>query len=171
MAESLEYYRRGTSLLWLPAGGGGDYDFTPTDLGSGKGWLGEFADLGAQSSAGTPSRWTLRAFGKPGGTRTAGDQLHVYFGQGDGSHYDYDSGTGDVAITSLLKLANFTRVGELKTNQTASAVSVSKVWTIELFERYFAPALWNPLTNAWSSTSSDYGFILTQVPAAQQPEA
>jgi hypothetical protein len=153
------YQHDETAITW--ASSGGTETFTPTSLASNAGRQGAHHDFGT-SARSRLFRW--RAFIKPGGTRVVNQAAcRVYLKTGDGTHFDNDDGTGDIALSSSDKLVNVELLGTILVDENA-AVEMSRGGFIEIAERYVAPIFYNGSANALSSTAADFGFVLTPVP-------
>ena len=158
MANKIKLYPE-TAITWLASGG--TYAFTPTSLATVSGRQGAYGDLG---SAARPRRYRWRAWLKPGGTRVVGEVVRVYLATGDdGTVYDNDDGTGDIAMSSVDKLRNVAQIGQVLIDENA-AVTMSASGEIEISARYVAPIFYNATANTLSTTAGDYGFALFPVP-------
>jgi hypothetical protein len=91
----------------------------------------------------------------------------VYLTTGDGTVYDNDDGTGDIAVSSIDKLRNIFQIGTIAIDENA-AVTMSKAGVVSISARYAAPIFWNATANSLSSTAGDFGFSLTPVPSEVQ---
>ena len=152
------YQLQETAITWLASGG--TYAFTPTSLGSAAGRQGAYGDLGTTSRG----RWfAYRAWLKPGGTRVVGEYIEVCLTTGDGTRYDNDDGTGDIAVSSVDKLRNLRRLRPIIVDENA-AVEMGSSGYVFIEQRYVAPVFWNRSANTLSSTAGDFGFSLTPIP-------
>lgn len=141
-----------TAITWRSTGG--TELLTGTSLASGSGRQGAYHDFGTAALA---RRGKLRVFLKPGATRVVGELIGIYWLSGDGTHYDNDDGTGDIAVSSIDKLRNPTFLGYIEIDENA-AVDMSIVIPDFLVpERYGAPLLWNYTANSLSATATDFG--------------
>lgn len=166
MAESLGYmHQTGSAITW--AASGATESWTPTSLASAAGRQGAYHDMG---TAARSRRFHWRCWLKPGATRVTDEVVRVYLLTGDGTHYDNDDGTGDIAVSALLKLRNCHQLDVILIDENA-AVEMSASGTVEIDARYVAPAIWNSTSNSLSATAGDFGFSLTPVPDAIQAEA
>ncbi len=148
----------GTLRTWRASGG--THAFTPTSLAAAAGRQGEYADLGAGPRS-RMFRW--EAFLKPGGTRVVGEIIRVYLALGNGTQYNNDDGTGDIAVSSIDKLRNIQQIGAIVIDENA-AVEMTAWGFIEVAHRHCAPIFWNATANTLSATAADYGFNMTPVP-------
>lgn len=146
-----------TPITWLASGGSAV--FTPTSLASAAGRQGAYYDLG---DAARPRRFRWRAWLKPGATRVVGEVVEVYLLTGDGTRYDNDDGTGDIAVSSKDKLRNVDPLGVIEIDENA-AVEMGRGGFVETGDRWVAPVLWNATANALSVTAADFGFELVPV--------
>lgn len=148
-----------TAITWLASGG--NNTFTPTSLASSAGRQGAYDDLGTSARS---RRYRWRAWLKPGATRVVGEEVRVYLVTGDdGTVYDNDDGTGDIALSSINKLLNVSRIGQVVIDENA-AVTMSASGEIEISARYVAPIFYNATANSLSTTAGDFGFMLVPVP-------
>lgn len=147
-----------TAITWLSTGGSAA--FTPTSLGTVAGRQGAYYDLG---TAARPRRFSWRAWLKPGATRVVGEIVEIYLLAGDGTHYDNDDGTGDIAVSARDKLRNAgPPIGTVEIDENA-AVDMGASGIVEIGARYVAPVFWNATANTLSGTTTDYGFALTPI--------
>ena len=148
-----------TAITWLASGG--TNAFTPTSLATVSGRQGAYDDLGTSAH---PRRYRWRAWLKPGATRVVGEVVRVYLVTGDdGTVYDNDDGTGDIALSSVNKLLNASMIGQVVIDENA-AVTMSASGEVEISARYVAPIFYNQTANTLSSTAGDFGFMLVPVP-------
>lgn len=162
MATSKVYQVIETAITYLNSGGSAA--FTPTSLASGAGRQSAYYDRGTAAAA---RKFNLRVWFKPGGTRVIGEQVDVYILTGDGTHYDNDDGTGDIAVSALDKLRNPTWIGSVDIDENA-AVEMGANWDIEVTGRYIAVVFWNRTANTLSTTAGDYGAELIPIPDESQ---
>lgn len=165
MAESKIYVHQETTITWKSTGG--TNLFTPTSLAASAGRQGAYHDLG---TAARPRRFRWRAYLKPGATRVVGEFVRVYLLTGNGTVYDNDDGTGDIAVSAFDKLRNVAQIGQLVIDENA-AVIMSVAGDVEIGAQYCAPAFWNSSANSLSATAADFGFELIPVPDAVQASA
>src|ERR1043165_3027032 len=104
------YMHEETAVTWKSSGG--TELMTPTSLASGAGRQGALHDFGTGARS---RRGVLRVWFKPGATRVVGQLVRIYIAGGDGTHYDNDDGTGDIAVSSIDKLRNLNPVGPVST--------------------------------------------------------
>lgn len=152
------YQKDETAITWLASGG--TAAFTPTSLATVSGRQGAYVDLGTSARS---RLFAWRAWLKPGGTRVVNEIVYIYVTTGDGTHYDNDDGTGDIALSSVNKLLNCRCIGKITIDENA-AVEMGASGLIELPARYVAPIFYNATANTLSSTAADFGFSLTPVP-------
>lgn len=151
------YQNPEAAITWRSSGG--TYAMTCTSLGAAAGRQGA-----EHNFAGARSRWfEWRAFLKPGGTRVVGEAVHIYLKRGDGTHYDNDDGTGDIAVSALDKLRNCQYLGTILIDENA-AVEMSIGGLVEIVADRALPIFWNATANALSATAGDFGFDLTPAP-------
>lgn len=149
------------AITWRDAGSGGTYTFTPTTLGSLSGRQGAYGDLG---SAARPRSYDWVAWCKPGSTRVVNEIVRVYLSVSyDNTIFSNDDGTGDIALSSVNKLLNVDRIGEIVIDENA-AVTMAGHGSLWIAARYVAPIFYNQTANSLSSTASDYGFALWPTP-------
>ena len=147
-----------TAITWRDTGG--TELLTATSLGAAAGRQGALHDFGTTSRS-RRGRW--RAYLKPGATRVVGEVIRVYWKTGDGTHYDNDDGTGDIAVSAEDKLRNVAQIGAIIIDENA-AVDMSAGGEFEFSDRYGGPILWNATANALSATAADFGFDWQPVP-------
>jgi hypothetical protein len=152
------YQHDETAITWLASGG--THAFTPTSLGSGAGRQGAYRDFGTSARS---RLFAWRAWIKPGGTRVVGEIVRVYLATGDGTIYDNDDGTGDIAVSSVDKLRNLQQIGSIVIDENA-AVTMAASGVVEIGARHAAPVFWNGTNNTLSSTAADFGFSLVPIP-------
>lgn len=140
---------------------GGDATFTPTSLATAAGRQSAYYDLGTTTARARRFLW--RAWLKPGGTRVVGEVVEVYLSRGDGTHYDNDDGTTDIAVSARDKLRNVLPLGAIQIDENA-AVEMGAAGTIEIWDRYVAVIFWNATANTLSATAGDFGVSLTPIP-------
>lgn len=155
---NLVYQLQQTQVTWLASGG--TYAFTPTSLGAAAGRQGAYGDF---TTGAVGRRFQWRAWLKPGATRVAGQIVRVYLTTGDGTHYDNDDGTGDIAVSSIDKLNNVLQIGTIQIDENA-AVEMGTWGIVTMLQRYAAPVFWNATANSLSGTAADFGFYMMPVP-------
>lgn len=147
-----------TLITWRASGG--TNAFTPTSLAATAGRQGAYHNLGTAVRS-RLFRW--EAFLKPGGTRVVGEVIRVYLALGNGTQYNNDDGTGDIALSSVDKLRNVQQIGAIVIDENA-AVEMTAWGIVEIAHQYCAPIFYNGSANALSSTAADFGFNLTPIP-------
>jgi len=157
------YQHDETAILWQSA----SYDHaffitgTPGALGPAAGRQGAVRDFG---TAARPRRFVWRARITPTTTCVVGQMVTVYWKTGDGTTYDNNDGTTDLAVTALDKLRNCMILGAIQIDKLNAADVMSASGEVELSSRYGMPIFWNGTANALSGTMTTYGFSLTPVP-------
>lgn len=152
------YVRQETALVWKASGG--DELLTPTSLAASAGRQGAYRNLGTAARA---REYTWRAWIKPGATRVVGEIVGVFLATSDGTIYDNDDGTGDIAVSSVDKLRNLRQIGAIVIDENA-AVTMAASGTIWIDAQHAAPVIWNYTANSLSATAGDFGFELIPVP-------
>lgn len=155
---NLIYVLQGTTITWRASGG--TNVFTPTSLATVAGRQGAYHDLGTSARA---LRYAWRAFLKPGATRVVGQDIRIYLTTSDGTHYDNDDGTGDIALSSSDKLRNVAQIGTITIDENAAVEMVASGF-VEIPHRWCAPIFYNASANSLSATAADFGFDLTPMP-------
>jgi hypothetical protein len=158
MPNKIYLHEEAGTITWDSAGT--TESFTPTSLATVSGRQGAYHDFGT-SARSRLYRW--RAWLKPGATRVVGQQVQIYWTTGDGTHYDNDDGTGDIALSAADKLRNLQQIGTVVIDENA-AVDMGSSGVIEVETRYGAPVFYNATANSLSATATDYGFKLTPIP-------
>src|SRR5574338_65601 len=145
------YQHDETAVTWLASGG--TETFTATSLAASAGRQGAYHDFGTAARA---RLFAWRAWLKPGATRVVGEIVRVYLTTGDGTIYDNDDGTTDIAVSSVDKLRNVQQIGAIVIDENA-AVTMAASGVIEIGARYAAPVFWNATANSLSATAGDFG--------------
>lgn len=153
------YFAEETSQSWRNTGG--DELLTLTSLAAGAGRQGALHDFGA---AVRTARYRFRLFIKMNTTPVVGEIVRLYWKTGDGTHYDNDDGTGDIALSDEDKLVNLTEIGTLIIDEAATGVEFSISGEFEHYQRYGGPVVFNDTADALSSTAADHGFDLIPIP-------
>lgn len=162
MATSKIYMVEESTITWKSSGG--TELFTPTSLATLSGRQGAYHDFGTSARA---QKYKGRFWFKPGGTRVVGEAVLLYGATGDGTHYDNDDGTGDIALSAADKLRNLQPISGAQIDENA-AVEMGNHFEIIISERYWAPVLYNATANTLSSTAGDFGVSLTPIPDQSQ---
>lgn len=157
MATNLIYFKPETTITWRNTGG--TELFTPTSLASGAGRQGAHHTFSGSRS----HRYRWRAWLKPGATRVVDEAIRIYFKTGDGTRFDNDDGTGDIAVSAENKLKNVTQIGTIIIDENA-AVEMGTGGEFNFSDSRGAPIFWNATANALSTTAADFGFDLEPIP-------
>jgi hypothetical protein len=165
MAESKVLQHDGAIITWKASAG--TELLTLTSLATLAGRQGGYHDFGTAARA---RRFAWRAKIVPGATRVVGEVVRIYFTTGDGTVYDNDDGTGDIAVSSIDKLRNVLQIGAIIIDENA-AVPMGASGEFEMSARWGAPIVWNASANSLSATAGDFLFELTEVPDAVQAQA
>lgn len=164
MAESKVYVHEETPVTWGPTGDSPTELMTSGALAAGAGRQGALHDFGTTARS---RRGVLRVWFTPGATRVVGEPVRVYWKTGDGTQYDNDDGTGDIAVSSINKLRNLDQVMTLQIDED-SAVVMGTSEEFEFSDRYGGPVVWNATANA---LAADVRAKWIPVPPAIQAEA
>lgn len=150
-----------TSITWTDTTG--DLAMTLNNLAAGAGRQGAQKDLGA----GTTARafwYHWRCIVQQDTAGVVGEQIRVYLKTGNGTYYDNDDGTGDIAVSAEDKLRNLRLIGVLTVDEAAADVNISRNDLLYLPERYVMPVIWNASADNLQATNNINQFILTPMP-------
>jgi hypothetical protein len=115
---------------------------TLQNLAAGAGRQGAVKDLGAGATA-RANRFLLRVSVEWETAPAVGEYVQVWLKTGDGTDYDNDDGTGDIALSSTDKLLNCKFVGHVMADEAAADIPSSASWVVTIDERYVMPILVN----------------------------
>ena len=164
MANKL-YLAEETSTIW-GSEVGDDLAMTTESLADGSGRQGAQLDLGVAPRA---DRHNARHFGQCVATATLGGLLEWYRKTGDGTHYDNDDGTGDIAVSADDKLRNLLPLPPSIVDEAAANIEYGRGnIEIKLLDRYVMPVLQNESGAATTADDSETKFILTPMPPELQ---
>lgn len=160
---NLIYVNEAAAITFINTGGSAV--FAPTSLASGAGRQGAHYDFGV----GARSReFAWRAYCQMATTPVLAEIIDVYLKYSDGTHHDNDDGTGDIAVSAEDKLRNLHWIGKIVIDEASATPEFSASGSVIMEHRYVAPVFWNRTADAFSSTASEHGFILTPVPSEIQ---
>ncbi len=150
-----------TSITWTDTTG--DLVMTLNNLAAGAGRQGAVKDLGAGGTARSRHyRW--RCIVQQDTAGVVGEIIRVYLKFGDGTYYDNDDGTGDIAVSAEDKLNNLTLIGILRVDEAVADVNISKSGSVLISSRYVMPVIWNETADNLQATNDINKFILTPDP-------
>lgn len=149
------YTKAGTSVQWTDSTG--DLAMTLQNLAAGAGRQGAQKDWGVLTTA----RETLYHFRLLVQFETApvvGEQVELYWKSGDGTDYDNDDGTGDIALSSTDKLKNLNLLGILIVDEAAADVDMSIQGYFRDLNQYGMPVVYNNTADNLQNTAN-VGFV------------
>lgn len=91
-------------------------------------------------------------------------QVEVYFKTGDGTHYDNDDGTGDIAVSNINKLKNLELIGVITVDEALLDIEMSISGEIEISSLRGMPVMWVAGDDNLRADANTSGFQLTPVP-------
>lgn len=154
------YQKAATAITWKDSGG--DLAFTLQNLAAGSGRQGAIKDWGALSSA-RPTRYHFRLKVSLESAGTLGERIELYWKSGDGTNYDNDDGTGDIALSATDKLKNLLLIGVMYTDEAAQDIPMSIQGYFDDFNRYGQPVLYNATTDNLQNTANDAYVVVTPI--------
>jgi hypothetical protein len=165
MATSKAYKIDETSTVWTDSTG--DLAMTLQNLAFGAGRQGAVLDLGVGSTA-RANRFNVRVSVEWETAPVVGEVCEVYIKRGDGTDYDNDDGTGDIALSHTDKLQNCLFVGVVAADEAAADIPTSGSWVVEIDERYVMPILVNKSAgDNLQNTANVSTVTLTPMPQGQ----
>ena len=150
-----------TSITWTDSSG--DLAMTLNNLAAGAGRQGAVKDLGAGGTART-RRYRWRAIVQQDTAGVVDETIEIWLKTGDGTYYDNDDGTGDIAVSAYDKLNNCKLLGMLTVDEAVADVNISKSGYVYIGERYVMPIMWNASADNLQATDNVNKFILTPEP-------
>lgn len=157
-----QYFLHETSTTWTDTTG--DLALTFNNLAAATGMRqGATKDLGAVTTA-RSLRFYWSCYVEFAIAATVGDVVEIYGKTGDGTVYDNDDGTGDIAVSSTDKLKNLTVLGRIVVDQAATSVKMRARGSILLPDRHFMPVVVNLADQALVATNNVSKFILSPTP-------
>jgi len=163
MATSKAYYLPETKSTFLASAG--TVVHTLTSLGTLAGRQSAQLDFGSGAVA-FMFRW--RAWVKFATAPVVGEVIDYYIKTSDGTHLDNDDGTGDAAVSDIDKLKNLRYIGSITVDEASNTPEFSASGTVAIFEQIVQIVAWNATADALSSTASDMGFYLEEIPMQGQ---
>lgn len=121
MANAI-YQKAGTAVQWTDTTG--DLAMTLNNLAAGAGRQGAVKSWGALSTA-RPTSYHFRLLVQFETTPVVSETVELYWKSGDGTDYDNDDGTGDIALSATNKLKNLKLLGVLQVDEAAADVDMS----------------------------------------------
>lgn len=149
------YQKAGTAVRWTDTTG--DLAITLNNLAAGAGRQGAQKDWGALSTA-RPTRYRFRLNVRFATTPVLGEGVQLFWKSGDGTIYDNDDGTGDVALSATNKSVNLKWIGTLIVDEAATGVDMSISGEFESLERYGMPVVFNNTADNLVA-SNDVSFV------------
>ena len=156
---NLIYQLDQTPITWLNTGG--DLAMDLKNLATGTGRQGATKDFGASAR---PSKFIWRFWCQFATNPVADEVIGIYKKTGDGTHYDNDDGTGDIAISGVAKLKNTPLIKSIFVDEQTTAAIIGASGLITIRERYFIPIILNSTADNFVDTNALSGFSLTPVP-------
>lgn len=153
--------KAGTPVVWQDSGG--DLAMTLQNLAFGAGRQGAVKDWGALSTArATKYHWRfVCSFETP---PALGEIVSIFWKGGDGTNYDNDDGTGDIALSSSDKLRNATYLGQVIVDEAAQDIKISVSGVFENFDRYGQPVIINlSAGDNLQNIANDASFTVTPI--------
>ncbi len=168
MAVSNVYKVDETSTIW-GSEVGDDLALTSESVADGAGRQGAQLDLGAGGTARSP-QFFGRLYGQAVATPTLKELLELHMKGGDGTHYDNDDGTGDIAVSAEDKLANLNYLPQCSpaVDQAAANIEFSRGGVFFHYERYMLPAMFNNMGSATTADAAETKFVVTPMPMQAQ---
>jgi len=154
-------------VTWLDTGG--SELLTLTSLGAGAGRQGALHDFGVMTTARSQD-FIWRFFMQFATIPVVDEIIEIYWKSSDGTHPDNDDGTGDIPLSNIDKLKNLLYLGSLTVDEASLTpeFAIGSGTVVQLPHRFGAPVIFNATQDAFSSTASEHGFLLTPVPLQAQ---
>jgi hypothetical protein len=150
----------GTEVEWTDTTG--NLAMLLNNLAAGAGRQGAVKDF---TTADKANRYKWRAYCQFATTPVLGEVVEIYLKTGDGTHYDNDDGTGDIAVSDEEKLRNLIFLGTIIVDQLATGVIFSASGIIEnLDAKEIMPVFFNQTADNLVATNNLNGFKLTPLP-------
>lgn len=148
---------------------GDDHALTSESVSDGAGRWGAQWDRGAGGTART-NRFFGRLWTQAVATPTLKELLELHKASGDGTHYDHDDGTGDIAMSAEDKLANAKYLSQCSpvVDQAAANIEFSRGDIFFHDERYMQPGIFNNMGSATTADAAETKFIVTPMPLEAQ---
>lgn len=140
MATNAVYQKAGTAVKWTDTTG--DLAMTLNNLAAGAGRQGAVKSWGALSTA-RPTRYHFRMLVQFATTPVLAETVELYWKSGDGTDYDNDDGTGDIALSATDKLNNLKLLGVLLVDEAAANVDMSIEGYFEDYNTDGQPVIFN----------------------------
>ena len=159
MATQKLYVVSEAALTWDSAGT--TELLTMTSVADGAGRQGAMHDFAlATAKAGW---YTWRYVTQCAATPTLNAGIRVYWKSGDGTNYDNDDGTGDIAVSAEVKLANLDHLRTIVVDEAAADKQFSAHGRILIGEEEGGPVIWNASGAAMTATAAEHIFTLTPI--------
>lgn len=160
MATNAVYQKAGTAITWTDSGG--DLALTLNALAAGAGRQGAQKDWGVLTAP-RPTRYHIRVTVQFNTQPVLGETVDVYWKSGDGTDYDNDDGTGNIALSSTDKLKNLTYLGSVIVDQQTLNIDMGFQTTFEDFNRYGMPVIHNNTADALENTANTGQVVVTPI--------
>jgi hypothetical protein len=93
-----------------------------------------------------------------------GEVVAIYWKGGDGTNYDNDDGTGDIALSAADKLKNLQQIGTMVVDEAAADVKMSISGIFENADRYGMPVIYNlSAGDNLQNTANDASMTVTPI--------
>lgn len=145
------YQKAGTAVTWTDSTG--DLAMTLQNLAAGAGRQGAIKDWGALSTA-RPTLYHYRLVIQSETTPVLGEEVRLYWKSGDGTVYDNDDGTGDIALSSTDKLKNLKPLDVLQIDEAVVDIYMSVEGYFQDFNRYGQPVVYNATADNLQNTAN-----------------
>lgn len=154
------YQKAGTSVTWTDTTG--DLAMTLNNLAAGAGRQGAQKDWGALSAA-RPTTYHFRAVFQQETAGVVGETIELYWKSGDGTDYDNDDGTGNVAVSAENKLKNLKLLGVAQVDEAAANIDISIEGYFVDFNRYGIPVVWNRTADNLDAANDISKIVVTPI--------
>ena len=150
MVRAIEQ-KTGTAVKWTDSGG--DLAMTLQNLAAGAGRQGAVKDWGALSTA-RPAFYHFRMLVQFETAPVVGEGVDLYWKSGDGTEFDNDDGTGDIALSAEDKTRNLKLLARLIVDEAAADVDMSIEGYFWDFNKEGMPVVFNDTVDNLQNTSA-----------------
>lgn len=167
MPTSRIYQRNETPITWTDTTG--THAITLNNLATVAGRQGAVHDFGDASVTPRAREFAWRFYCQFATLPVVGEIVEIYWKSGDGTNYDNDDGTGDIALSATDKTRNLLLLGVLVVDEAATGVTMSvSGGPIELPHRYGMPVIYNATADNLVASNNLNGFDLIPIPMESQ---
>lgn len=168
MATTLIYGLEGTHVKW--ADSGADLAITLKGLATTAGRQGAVKDFGTSARPIT-YRWVAGVQFDTATAPVVGETVDIYWKSGDGTNFDNDDGTGDIALSALDKTKNLLFLGSIVVDEAAADVPMQSSGVLKVMGSQGMPVFYNATADTLDDDAATTDNFFELIPISMQAQA